>query len=88
MNVILSPIAVPDLVAMIATEVVKRISPTAPVPDHAKDEQFTIAELAAYLRCSKVTILAYRRQGLPFYKMGHKILFSKSDVLAFMSRKR
>ncbi|MGZ4061409.1 MAG: helix-turn-helix domain-containing protein [Bacteroidia bacterium] len=49
-----------------------------------KDSHFTIKELADFLRCSKVSIHKYKKIGLPFYKMGRKILFKKQEVLNFM----
>jgi excisionase family DNA binding protein len=52
-----------------------------------KDNELNIAELAKFLRCSKVTIHKYKKAGLPYYKIGRKILFNKSEVLEFMRKK-
>lgn len=49
-----------------------------------KDKHFTIDQLAEFLRCSKVSIHKYKKQGLPYYKIGRKILFKESEVLDFM----
>jgi excisionase family DNA binding protein len=51
------------------------------------DEHFTIAQCAKFLRCSLVSIHKYKKVGLPYYKIGRKILFKKSEVLAFMKGK-
>ncbi|HWY11699.1 MAG TPA: helix-turn-helix domain-containing protein [Bacteroidia bacterium] len=49
-----------------------------------KDEHFNIKELADFLKCSKVTIHKYKKNGLPFYRTGRKVLFKKTEVLNFM----
>ena len=49
-----------------------------------KDEHFTIKQLAAFLNCSKVSIHNYKKLGLPFYRIGRKILFKKQEVMNFM----
>lgn len=48
------------------------------------DMEFNIDELRKFLRCSKASIHNYKHLGLPFYRVGRKILFKKSEVLAFM----
>jgi excisionase family DNA binding protein len=47
---------------------------------------FNIPELAAFLKCSKVSIHKYKKKGLPYRRIGRKILFKKSEVLAFMEK--
>ncbi|MBC7863605.1 MAG: helix-turn-helix domain-containing protein [Bacteroidia bacterium] len=49
-----------------------------------QDEHFTIAGLCKFLDCSKVSIHKYKQKGLPFYRIGKKLLFQKSEVLEFM----
>lgn len=49
-----------------------------------KEEHFSIKELADFLHCSKVSIHNYKKLGLPFYRIGRKILFKKQEVLNFM----
>lgn len=51
-----------------------------------KEEHYTIRELAAFLHCSKVSIHKYKKLGLPFYRLGRKILFRKQEVLNFMKK--
>lgn len=75
-NIILSPIAVPDLVDMIVNEIEARRSQLNS-PSQEQDLQLTIKELASFLGCSKVTVHQYRKQGLPCYQIGRKVLFSK-----------
>ena len=52
--------------------------------ESSEDEHFSIAECARFLKCSLVSIHNYKKKGLPYYKMGRKILFKKNEVLAFM----
>jgi hypothetical protein len=51
---------------------------------NTKEEVFNIKELANFLRCSKVSIHNYKKLGMPFYKIGRKLLFKKAEVLNFM----
>lgn len=48
------------------------------------DEHFNIKQLAEFLRCSKVSIHKYKKKGMPFYRIGRKVLFKKQEVLNFM----
>lgn len=52
--------------------------------DEEKAETFNISQLAEFLRCSKVSIHNYKKLGMPFYRIGRKILFKKNEVLNFM----
>lgn len=49
-----------------------------------KEEHFTIKQLAQFLSCSKQSIHNYKKAGLPYYRIGRKILFEKLKVLNFM----
>ena len=49
-----------------------------------KEEHFTIGELASFLKCSSVSVHHYKKEGLPYYKIGRKVLFRKTEVLNFM----
>lgn len=49
-----------------------------------EEEHYTIKELAIFLHCSKVSIHNYKKHGLPFYRLGRKILFKRQEVLNFM----
>src|ERR1700740_540911 len=52
--------------------------------ERSKEEHFNIIELALFLKCSKVSVHQYKKRGLPFYRIGRKILFKKTEVLNFM----
>lgn len=52
--------------------------------ENTSDEVLNIPELGKFLRCSKASIHNYKHLGLPFYRVGRKILFKKSEVLVFM----
>ena len=49
-----------------------------------KEQHFSIKELAEFLRCSIISIHMYKKKGLPFYRIGKKILFRKQEVLNYM----
>ena len=51
-----------------------------------KEEHFTIDQIVRFLNCSKVTLHKYKKLGLPFYRIGRKVLFKKSEVLDFMRK--
>jgi len=42
----------------------------------------TVEEIAEYLGVSKVTIYSWKKEGkLPFYRMGRRVYFKKSEIL-------
>lgn len=49
-----------------------------------QEQHFTIRECAEFLHCSVVSIHHYKKQGMPYYRTGRKVLFKKSEVLEFM----
>lgn len=51
-----------------------------------KEEHFTIDQLSMFLNCTKMTVHNYKKRGLPYYRIGRKILFKKSEVLEFMRK--
>ena len=53
-----------------------------------EDQHFNIQELAEFLKCSKVSVHKYKKKGLPFYRIGRKVLFKKTEVLNFMKSLR
>lgn len=53
------------------------------------DQNFSISELAAYLKCSKVTIHAYKnRRVFNYYQTGKTVYFKKSEVDAALASNR
>lgn len=54
--------------------------------DTKEETHFTIKELTKFLRCSRMSIHNYKKLGLPFYRLGRKILFKKNEVLEFMRK--
>jgi excisionase family DNA binding protein len=65
---------------------VKSAVPQMTEPEFDKEEHFNIAEVAAFLNCTKMTVHNYKQRGLPYYRVGRKLLFKKSEVLEFMRR--
>ena len=55
-----------------------------PTSENEDETEYNISELAKFLRCSKVSIHNYKKLGMPFYKIGRKVLFKKNEVLDFM----
>lgn len=83
-NVILSQVAIPDLVEMIAKEVVARINSDRPeVPSSTSENIRFIGDraLAAYLDCSIQTINKLKKSGkVPFHKYGRKYYYIQSEI--------
>lgn len=68
-----------DAIEKLIEKVLLRLDQEKPQQD--ADQNFTIDELAKYLKCSKVTIHRYKKDGMfPFYKAGRKIYFRRSEV--------
>jgi len=68
-------------------EILKETTPPVkePLPElQDKEEHFTYRQLMKFLDCSKVTLHNYKKKGLPYYRIGRKLLFKKSEVLDFM----
>ena len=59
--------------------------------DHSggKEEILLIDDVQRIFRVSKVTIHKWKKMGLlPFYKMGRKVYFKRSEVIDSLSKKR
>lgn len=86
---LLFTLSVAEFTAIIRTMVDKAIEDrdkekTKEPEGNGANEVLTITELGKFLRCSKASVHNYKHLGLPFYRVGRKILFKKSEVLAFM----
>ena len=46
----------------------------------------TSAEVMEYLRIRRNTLLKWRRLGLPFVKVGRKLVYRREDIDRFMER--
>lgn len=55
-----------------------------PVAEPERGEHLNIKQLAEFLSCSKMSVHNYKKMGMPFYRIGRKILFKKTEVLQFM----
>lgn len=62
----------------------KTLAGTQQAPGTGDEEVFTIRDLMDFLKCSKASIHNYKNAGLPFYRVGRKVLFRKAEVLSFM----
>jgi len=51
-----------------------------------ENEHLTMNQLTEFLSCSKVTVHNYKNRGLPYFRVGRKLLFKKSEVLDFMRK--
>lgn len=72
------------LIKRLVAEAVNEKAGESKAPADGTEENFNIGQLAAFLKCSKVSIHNYKKLGMPFYRIGRKILFKKSEVLNFM----
>lgn len=52
--------------------------------EQSRDEHLDIKQLAEFLHCSKMSVHNYKKMGMPFYRIGRKVLFKKTEVLNFM----
>jgi excisionase family DNA binding protein len=68
----------------IEAEKVKQLGETSGPVDNC----MTIRQCADFLNCSLVSIHNYKKQGLPYYRVGRKVLFKTSEVLNFMKRSK
>lgn len=76
-----------QVVCGVIDERLSAISQVAPTGEDTKEEtHFTIKELTKFLHCSRMSIHNYKKLGLPFYRLGRKILFKKNEVLEFMRK--
>ena len=48
------------------------------------NDHLTINQLSEFLHCSKVSIHKYKKKGMPYYRVGKKLLFKKMEILNFM----
>ena len=91
-NIILSPISLEKFELLIKNSVTAAIALNQPTATPAeKPQQFTISELAGYLKCTRATIHAYKKRGVfPYYQTGRTVYFKKSEVDAALevSKKR
>lgn len=81
-NIILSPISLENFELLIKKSVNEALQLAHPVsPQTEAPQQFTISELAAYLKCTKATIHAYKKRCVfPYYQTGRTIFFKKEEV--------
>jgi excisionase family DNA binding protein len=62
----------------------KALAGTEQIPDPDGSKEFTIKGLMNFLGCSKASVHNYKNLGMPFYRVGRKVLFKKDEVLNFM----
>ncbi len=81
-NMILSPISLENFELLIKKSVIAALALTQPTaPPVETSQQFTITELADYLKCTKATVHAYKKRGIfKYYQTGRTVYFKKSEV--------
>ena len=87
-NVFLTSLTTPEVRQLFKEELSKFFNDfNSPTPLQSEtSEQFTISELADYLKCTKATIHAYKKRGVfPYYQTGRTVFFKKSEVDAALS---
>lgn len=83
-NLVLSPIAISDLVDQIASEVQARISnaniPVTPLVPH-DNRLYGDRAAAEHIGCTVQTVIALRKRGeIPFYKYGRKYYYKSDEI--------
>ena len=87
MNVVLSPVSIPDLINQIANEIETRIlnrvaaitPPATSTPDPIR--LYGDKAAAQYLGCSIMTVQALRRSGaISFYRTGRKVFYISTEL--------
>lgn len=81
-NVFLTSLTTPEVRQLFKEELSKFFAEHQPAASSIEvNDQFTIAELADYLKCTKNTIQVYKRRGIfPYYQTGRTVFFKKSEV--------
>ncbi len=81
-NIILSPISLENFELLIKKSVTAALASIQPTPTPIEEsQQFTISELAAYLKCTKATIHAYKNRGIfKYYQTGRTVFFKRSEI--------
>ena|GEM_PF-2021786 len=81
-NIILSPISLENFELLITKSVTAALALTQPKTTTIEDpQQFTISELAVYLKCTKATVHAYKKRGIfAYYQTGRTVYFKKAEV--------
>ena len=85
MNVVLSPISIPDLVNQIANEIETRLYRRLDItPPQSQPHPIRLTgdkAAAAYLHCSVVSVQNLRNSGaIPFYRMGRKVYYLSTEL--------
>ncbi len=81
-NIILSPISLEKFELLIKNSVAAAIVLAQSAATTSEvSQQFTISELAIYLKCTKATVHAYKNRNVfPYYQTGRTVYFKKSEV--------
>lgn len=79
-----------DQFISLVKEIVQSIIPVSDRDNNSPPqiEHLNIPQCADFLGCSKVSIHNYKKQGMPYYRIGRKVLFQKNEVLEFMRKSR
>lgn len=48
-----------------------------------KEDVLSREKALQFIGCSSTTLLKYQKEGLPFYQIGRKVMFRKSEILEF-----
>ena len=85
MNLVLSPVSIPDLVALIATEIETRLfnrnTFSTPPPTAEPVRLYGDRAASNYLGCTPLTVQNLRKRGaIPFYRYGRKVYFLSSEL--------
>jgi excisionase family DNA binding protein len=86
---ILSPIQLTELETILRNCVKSELEKISLAPPQPEEELTTTEEATKILRVSKVTLSKWRKEGrIKFYRIGTRIRFKKSDLLAALQTVR
>jgi hypothetical protein len=90
-NIILTPVAVPELVNLIACEIearwIKKDFSTHKTAENKSQKLYSIQDLADFLQISATTAQKYKNEGLPCIQYGRKVVFDADEVLSWLKGK-
>lgn len=84
MKVYLDGLTVDDLVNLIKDVIRQEIQSTQ---TNKKSEFLTRKEAMDFIGCSSPSLINYQKQGLPYMRLGRKIMFDKNEVIEFLKSK-
>ncbi|MFC2103372.1 helix-turn-helix domain-containing protein [Bacteroidota bacterium] len=88
-NLILHSLQPHELKQLISEAVSQAVDKTIPQPPDDDEELIKVSDASKLLGVSKVTIHAWKRDGLiPFYRISNKIYFKKNELIDSLKKSK